>query len=119
VTRRNSAAIGASAEAAVRVLLTREGWTLLAANWRGAGGELDIVASRENVLRVVEVKARARADGSALEAVTRSKQRRITAATEAFLAAHLDLDFDEINFCVVTVEGQVVTWYDDAFDACY
>lgn len=111
------AAVGARAEAAVCRSLIAEQWAVIATNWRGGGGELDVVALRGGLLRVVEVKARARRDGSALWAVSRTKQRRIIGATEAFLAAHPDLDYDEISFCVVTIEAGHVEWYEDAFDA--
>ncbi|MEL6349991.1 MAG: YraN family protein, partial [Myxococcota bacterium] len=37
--------------------LRRDGWDILATNFRGGGGELDVVALRDGLLRVVEVKA--------------------------------------------------------------
>jgi len=114
-----TAALGPAAEAAVSSSLKQDGWRIVATNWRGGGGELDIVAQRGALLRVVEVKARSRRDGSALAAVSRTKQRRITAAAEAFLAAHPQLGADELSFCVVTIEAGHVEWWIDAFDAIY
>lgn len=111
-----AAALGVSSEAAVSNSLQADGWRVLARNWRGGGGEIDVIALRGDVLRIVEVKARSRT-GRALEAVTRPKQRRIAAATQAFLMAHPELDGAEISFCVVTVEASTVEWYVDAFDA--
>jgi putative endonuclease len=110
-----SAAIGARAEAAVRNSLIASGWSILASKWRGGGGELDVVALRDGVLRIVEVKARARR-GQALEAVSRSKQRRISRAAAAFLASRPELEPDELSFCVATIEAGVLSWYEDAFD---
>ena len=112
---------GAQAEQQVCDALRAEGWTLVARNWRGGGGELDVVALRDGVLRVVEVKARARADGSALQSVSRAKQRRLTAAAEALLAERRELDAAarELMFSVALVEAGQLRWLDDAFDAAY
>lgn len=111
----HSAVIGARAEAAVRNSLIADGWSILAANWRGGGGELDVVALRGGMLRIVEVKARTRR-GQALEAVSRSKQRRVARAAQAFLAAHPGLEPEELSFCVAVIEAGVLTWVEDAFD---
>lgn len=81
-----------------------------------------MVALRQGVLRVVEVKARARADGSAVASVSVAKQRRLTAAAEAFLAAPEQQAMPpvrELMFSVALVEGGRVSWIDDAFDALY
>ena len=117
--RPSTRAIGAQAEAAIRASLARDGWTLLAQNWRGGGGELDVVALRDQTLQIIEVKARARADGSAVAAVSRAKQRRLTAAAEAFLAAHPALPIRSLVFSVALLEAGQLTWIEDAFDACY
>ena len=67
--------------------LTRRGWRVVARNWRGGGGELDIVAVRGIVLAVVEVKARA--DTAALAEPIRAAQAgRLRRAAEAYLARH-------------------------------
>lgn len=67
--------------------LTRRGWRVVARNWRGGGGELDIVAVRGTVLAVIEVKARA--DAAALDEPIRSAQAgRLRRAAEAYLARH-------------------------------
>jgi putative endonuclease len=81
---------GRRGERAAARHLTRRGWTVLATRWRGAGGELDLVAARAGVLAVCEVKTRGRA--SALEEpVTAAQRARIARATEAFLAGRPEL----------------------------
>lgn len=88
----------------------------MAQNWRGPGGELDLVASRQGCLRLVEVKARAPDDPvGGLEAVDGRKRRRLVRAAEAFLADWHDLVV-EVCFMVAVVEGERVTLLDDAFD---
>jgi putative endonuclease len=116
-TRRLEAlALGAEAEARVADTLVAEGWTVLARNWRGAGGEIDVVVERARCLRFVEVKARTEPDDVAgLEAIGPHKQRRLRAAAQAFLADYGD-GFDEAAFLVAWVEGDTIEWIDDAFD---
>jgi len=83
-------ASGRRGERAAARHLTRRGWTILAQRWRGAGGELDLVAARGGVVAVCEVKTRA--DPAALtEPVTAAQQARIRRAGEAFLASRPDL----------------------------
>lgn len=54
------------------------GYRVLARNWRCAEGELDLVCRRGGTVVVCEVKARATgAFGTALEAVTPAKARRV------------------------------------------
>lgn len=71
-------------------LLTSQGYAILARNWRPTGvglrGELDIVASRDGVLAIVEVKTRRSARyGGPLGAVTAAKQARIRRLAGAYL----------------------------------
>lgn len=89
---------------------------MLARNWRFAGGELDLVVAREARLRVVEVKARAPDDPVGIEAIDARKRRHLARAADAFLSDYGDV-VDEVCFLVALVEGERITWIDDAFDA--
>ena len=115
--RRAAVARGAAAEDHVATLLSMQGWDVVARNWRGGGGELDLVVARGGALRIVEVKARAPGDpyGPAA-AVGPTKRRRLVRAAEAFLSRWKG-GLDEVAFMVALVEGDVVTFIDDAFDA--
>lgn len=114
--RLEALAFGAAAEAKVADALVADGWTVLARNWRGAGGEIDVVVERDSKLRFVEVKARTGPDDLAgLEAIGEHKQRRLRAAAEAFLSSYRR-PFDEACFLVAWVEGGTIEWIDDAFD---
>ena len=65
------------------------GYAVVARNWRGGGGEIDLVVVRDDVLAAVEVRVRSRGDyGSAAASVTATKQRRVLGAVRAFVAAH-------------------------------
>ena len=81
---------GRRGEAAAARHLRRRGWTILATRHRAAGGELDLVAARGDVVAVCEVKARG--DRAALvEPVTAAQRERIRRAAEAYLAARPEL----------------------------
>jgi putative endonuclease len=64
----------------------REGYAIIARNWRCPRGELDVVAWRGGVLAVCEVKARRTvAMGDPFEAVDARKILRLRRATAALL----------------------------------
>ena len=62
----------------------KHGYDIVERNWRCRQGEIDIIASRDSVLVICEVKTRATADfGSPALAVDANKQQRLRR-----LAAH-------------------------------
>jgi putative endonuclease len=64
----------------------REGYEILARNWRCPRGELDVVAWRGGVLVICEVKARRNNQlGDPFEAITPRKVLRLRRATAAFV----------------------------------
>ena len=66
----------------------QHGYVIVARNWRCRRGELDVVACRDAVLVVCEVKARAsNAFGTPAEAVTLAKQLKVRRATADFRAS--------------------------------
>lgn len=118
--RRAALEQGWAAERFVAEGLEREGWRILARNWRASGGELDLVAERDGALRFVEVKARDPEDDGGFDAVGPLKQRKLVRAAEEWLAAHGPPE-REAAFLVAVVTlssgGWTVEWIDDAFDA--
>ena len=118
-SRQRALAWGAAAEQCVLELLQRRGWALVERNWRGGGGELDLVVCRDGALRIVEVKARAADDPVGLEAISAGKQRRLRGAARSFLAFY-EKPYDEVCFMVALVEAAEpaprITIIDDAFD---
>lgn len=80
--------LGNRGEEAVAVWLRRQGYDLLASQYRCRFGEIDLIArSREGVLCFVEVKTRTSSRFAApREAVTAAKQRRLRITAEYYLA---------------------------------
>ena len=85
----NARRLGQWGERLVADYLQRQGWSVADRNFRCRMGELDIVAKNEQYIIFVEVKLR-KDDrfGSACEAVTPSKQRKLRIAAETYLVTH-------------------------------
>ncbi|GAB2459564.1 YraN family protein [Xylanimonas ulmi] len=81
--------VGRRGERIAAEMLAREGYTVLARNWRGQGGELDLVALDGTTLVAVEVKTRTSTRfGHPAEAVTPRKLARLRRLTGQWLTAH-------------------------------
>lgn len=81
--------LGQWGEAMAAEDLRRKGWTIVATNFRCRMGEIDIVAENGTYLAFVEVKLRKNNQfGSACEAVTPAKQRKLRAAAQFYLMSH-------------------------------
>ena len=101
--------------------LERRGYAIVARRYRRRGGELDIIARRDGTLVFVEVKAReGREYGTAAEAVTPMKQRRMAHLAQEFVMRH-HLGECSCRFDVVAIHfetgGPVIEVFENAFDA--
>ena len=93
---------GRRGERAAARHLRRRGWTIIATRWRGAGGELDLIAARGGVVAACEVKTRGDRDALA-EPLTSAQRARMRRAAEAFLAGRPDLGGREARLDLITV----------------
>ena len=91
---------------------------MIARNWRGGGGELDLVVLRDSQLNFVEVKARNEGTLSFGDRVPIQKQERLIGAAETFLI-NCPVPFDEMFFTVALVDVSKRPWtvelLEDAF----
>lgn len=98
--------------------LMAHGYTIRDRNWRLGHKEIDIIAQKNGVLAIVEVKARKNdLYGDAAEAVTDRKIRNLVQAANAYVRYYrLDLS---VRFDIITITGelgnQVVKHIEDAF----
>jgi putative endonuclease len=91
---------------------------LLARNWRGRSGELDLVMLDGEVAVVVEVRARRHTGyGGAAASIDTHKQQRIVKTTQAWLLAHPQHARRDLRFDVVAIDGDAIEWIRSAFDA--
>jgi putative endonuclease len=81
--------LGRWGEQVVADYLLQAGWQLLDRNWRGVGGELDLVARDGSTIVVVEVKTRSGPRfGHPAEAVTSVKLARLRRLAGQWLSQH-------------------------------
>ena len=97
--------LGKHGELLARLELERRGYAILATRFRTRFGEIDLVCSHEGTIVFVEVKTRRSLKyGSAAEAVTPWKRRRIAAMALDYLAWHEQLNH-RCRFDVVAIDG--------------
>lgn len=116
-------AIGDAAESLAEQYLIQQGLQPVARNYRSRYGEIDIICFGHNTWVFVEVKNRKNAFfGSAIEAVTVSKQKKIIAAAQHFLLCesaakkrkNANIRFDVIG--MENLQANTITWIQSAFD---
>ncbi|MGN0667195.1 MAG: YraN family protein [Huintestinicola sp.] len=101
--------------------LTKAGYEILRRNFRIRGGEIDIIASKDDIIAFVEVKTRnTSAIASGSEAVGRRKRRLVIRAAQEYLyrsGCGLQPRFDVSE--VIVREGRPVKlrYYDNAYQA--
>lgn len=92
---------GKAGEIAAQVYLRAHGYTLRDCNWFAGKNELDIVAEKDGLLIVVEVKSRSTAYFEhPQDAITNGKIRRIVQATHDYIE-QFGLDM-EVRFDVIS-----------------
>jgi putative endonuclease len=107
--------LGEYGENRARRAYERAGYEVLAQNWRGRAGEIDLVLARDRCVVVCEVKTRANERfGLPSEAVDWRKQRRLRALAYEFLAAQRPL-CDRVRFDVVSIVSGRIEIIEDAF----
>jgi len=93
--------LGKKGEELAKRFLVKNGYNIKELNWRYKKNEIDIIAEKNNLLVVVEVKTRTNDYfESPKEAVTRKKQKFIINATEAYIIekdVHLETRFDIVS----------------------
>lgn len=95
---------GGQAEQLAVEHLLQAGYTIRERNFRNRMGEIDIIANDGNILCFVEVKFRSdEAQGHPLEAVTPSKQRKLSLMALSYLQ-QAEINDDQImRFDVVSI----------------
>ena len=99
--------IGAAGEKIACDLLRKRGYKIIRKNFRTPFGEIDVIASCDNILVFVEVKTRiSEKYGSPLNAITASKIRTIRKNCEYYLLCNEQDDTDcRIDVISVIMDG--------------
>ncbi len=109
-------ALGRLGENLAAAWYEERGYSLTDRNWRSRRGEIDLIAEKDNVLVICEVKSRAQARyGTPAEAVTPAKRHRLRLLATEWLATRSGAGhprdhkwYGEIRFdvaCIVTGPG--------------
>ena len=106
-------------ELAVRVL-QQAGFAILERNYRCRGGEIDIVARRDSLLVIAEVRLRSGgAFGGAAASITAAKRRRIVRTARYLLLCRPRLASLTVRFDALLAARAVgpIEWIEAAFNA--
>jgi putative endonuclease len=99
--------MGDFAERVARAHLESKGFAIVGTNFRVRQGEIDIVARQDDLLVLVEVKARrSSALGPAVDGISQRKARRLLAAGDELSARHPELPQDRrIDLIAIEIDG--------------
>ncbi|MDO5410488.1 MAG: YraN family protein [Lachnospiraceae bacterium] len=112
----NRRSIGACYEQQAVIYLEELGYRVIEHNYYCHLGEIDLIARDGAYLVFLEVKYRAGSSfGSAAEAVTVWKQRRICQCAAVYMKQHGILFDHPVRFDVLAVDGNQVTLIKNAF----
>jgi putative endonuclease len=107
--------LGDYGEALARRAYEQAGYEVLAQNWRGRAGEIDLVLARDGCVVVCEVKTRATERyGVPAEAVDWRKQRRLRTLAVEFLAERKP-SCRTVRFDVVSIVSGRLQIIEEAF----
>lgn len=113
--------IGYAGETAVCKFLRKNGYEILKRNYTVRGGEIDIIAKKNDCVAFVEVKTRKfDALQSGEEAVTKSKQKRIIKTAQRYFSLIDEPCSGRFDVAVVEMSGEEIKkikYYVSAFDA--
>ena len=89
--------------------MLNKGYIILHRNWRSGKKEIDIIAQKDDVVIIAEIKTRTNFDfGFPEEAVNKSKQRFLKSAAEAFIDANPQYSIIRFDIISVLIEGEQV-----------
>lgn len=123
--RRVQQVMGKAGETYTAGWLCQQGYEILARNWRCRWGEVDIIAKKGEIVAFVEVKTRRPgAMVSPVEAVNRTKQRRLIKTAESWMRMSKSPLQPRMDVAAVTAEDcqgrELISgfdYYPSAFEA--
>ncbi|MBC9797446.1 YraN family protein [Sinomicrobium weinanense] len=96
---------GKKGEDLATAYLQNEGYQILKRNYTFKKAEIDIIAQKENILSIVEVKARSSTDFQNLQdAVNKKKIQQIVKATDHYIVTN-NIE-KEVRFDIIAITGK-------------
>lgn len=113
----NKRSVGSEYERLAAEYLKRQGVTILCRNYRSRRGEIDLIGRDGEYLVFFEVKERlGPGSGYAAEAVTRTKQRTISAVAEYYLLKNGYGTDTPVRYDVIAIDRDRTEWIRNAFE---
>jgi putative endonuclease len=110
---------GTTGEAMAMQYLAGKGFTMLKQNWRHSHWEVDIIASKEEVLHFIEVKTRrTKKFGHPEDAVSKKKIQNLINASEEYLYQFPQwkrIQFDILSITIIKSEPVEYFFIEDVF----
>jgi len=111
--------IGIKGEQIAADFLLNKGYIIVHTNWRTGKKEIDIIAQKDDMLVIVEIKTRSRSDfGYPEEAVNRKKQLFLKEAAAIFLndnPQYRNMRFDIISVLMNGEQVKEIMHFEEAF----
>ena len=110
--------LGQKGETIVAESLQKDGYTILSKNFRIRGGEIDIIAQKNEVLAFIEVKTRKNILFPLSQVVTLTKQKKIIKTAKCFLLSYKQTIDTVYRFDVALVKlgnSSSITYIPNAF----
>jgi len=110
--------LGLKSEALAKHFLEQKGYHAINERYRAASGEIDVIATKDDLLIFVEVRYRKK-KRDAIESITLLKKQRLTTAAQHFIANNSELmkKYNFIRFDVVlfSKESSIIHHIENAF----
>lgn len=107
--------LGKQGETLIVHKLCAEGFTIVATNYRWRGGEVDIIAKKNELVVMVEVKTRTKEYVTVADMIPISKRDKIIKTAHHFLTTH-HLQNHVIRFDVAHIIDEQITYIPNAFE---
>jgi putative endonuclease len=111
--------IGIKGEQIAATFLLNKGYIILHRNWRSGRKEVDIIALKDDILVIVEIKTRSTYDVSfPEEAVNRKKQQLLKAAAAAFSdqqQQYINIRYDIVSVLIDGDTAREIIHFEEAF----
>jgi len=112
--------LGKQGELLGKKYLINKGYIILVCNYKYEKYEIDIIALKNDLLVFIEVKTRSTdLFGEPEDAVSKSKERHIAIASEAFIYNNSKLHYTDIQFDIISIiisdSKKIIRHIEDAF----
>ena len=101
----NTKTIGAEGESRATAYLESKGFEIIERNWRTKGGEIDIIADKNDTIVFVEVKT---LPNGTLDMIQRElnsqKRQRIIKTSKRFLLKHREYNNSYVRYDVIVID---------------